>query len=135
MQAQYISSYCNTLNPNITWFTCFWVKFSKFLDVKLDRRTLSRSFPMLQETLIPSLLDFQSYYTYFPLFLSLTTEHIGNKKYCRFYVTADIAIDCHNYLTHFQPMFHFYTPWKHHKIGGFLMFSGGIEVEHWLKMR
>ena len=31
-------------------------------------------------------------------------------------------------LTHFEPMFHFYTPW------GFLMFSGGIEVEHWLKM-
>ena len=32
-------------------------------------------------------------------------------------------------LTHFQPMFHFYTPLKH-----FLMFSEGIEVEHWLKM-
>ena len=28
-------------------------------------------------------------------------------------------------------MFHFYTPWKH--TGGFLMFSGGIEVEHWLE--
>ena len=37
------------------------------------------------------------------------------------------------YLTHFKPMFHFYTPWKQ-KTGGFLMFSGGIEVEHWLKM-
>ena len=37
-------------------------------------------------------------------------------------------------LTHFQPMFHFYTPWKQQKTGGFLMFSGGIEVEHWLKM-
>ena len=31
-------------------------------------------------------------------------------------------------------MFYFYTPWKHQKTGGFLMFSGGIEVEHWLKM-
>ena len=37
-------------------------------------------------------------------------------------------------LTHFQPMFHFYTPRKHQKISGFLMFSGDIEVEHWLKM-
>ena len=31
-------------------------------------------------------------------------------------------------------MFHFYTPWKHQKTGGFLMFPGGIAVEHWLKM-
>ena len=37
-------------------------------------------------------------------------------------------------LTHFQPMFHFYTPRKHQQIAGFLMFSGDIEVEHWLKM-
>ena len=37
-------------------------------------------------------------------------------------------------LTHFQPLFYFYTPWKHQKTGGFLMFSGGIEVEHWLKI-
>ena len=29
-------------------------------------------------------------------------------------------------LTHFQPMFYFYTPWIH--------FSGGMEVEHWLNM-
>ena len=35
--------------------------------------------------------------------------------------------DC---LTHFQSMFHFCTAWKHEKIFGFLMFSGGIEVEH-----
>ena len=37
-------------------------------------------------------------------------------------------------LTHSQPIFHFYSPWKQQKTGGFLMFSGGIEVEHWLKM-
>ena len=37
-------------------------------------------------------------------------------------------------LTHFQPVFHFYAPWKHQKTSGFLMFSGGIEIEHWLKM-
>ena len=38
------------------------------------------------------------------------------------------------YLTHFQPMFHFSTPGKHQETEGFLMFSGGIEVEQWLKM-
>ena len=37
-------------------------------------------------------------------------------------------------LTHFQPMFHFDTPWKHLKTWSFLMVSGGIELEHWLKM-
>ena len=31
-------------------------------------------------------------------------------------------------------MFHFYTPWKHQKTAGFLMFPGGIEIEHLLKM-
>ena len=35
---------------------------------------------------------------------------------------------------HFEPVFYFYTPWKHQKIGGFLMFTGGAEVEHCLKM-
>ena len=32
-------------------------------------------------------------------------------------------------LTHFQPMFHFYTPRKHQNTRAFQMFSGGIEVE------
>ena len=27
-------------------------------------------------------------------------------------------------------MFHFYTPWNHHKNSGFLSFSGGMEMEH-----
>ena len=29
-------------------------------------------------------------------------------------------------LTHFWPMFSFYTPWKHQETYGFLVFSGGI---------
>ena len=37
-------------------------------------------------------------------------------------------------LTHFQPMFHFYTSWKPKVFWGFPMFSGGIEVENWLKI-
>ena len=35
-------------------------------------------------------------------------------------------------LIHFQRIFHFYT--SPENIEGFLMFSRGIEVEHWLKM-
>ena len=35
-------------------------------------------------------------------------------------------------------MFHYYDPWKHQKTEKTpeeqKMFSGGIEVEHWLKM-
>ena len=37
-------------------------------------------------------------------------------------------------LTHFQPIFLLDTPWKHHKTKDFLMVSGGIEVQHCLKM-
>ena len=33
-------------------------------------------------------------------------------------------------LTHFSPMFTFYTPLKCQKTKG----SGGIEMEHWAKM-
>ena len=37
-------------------------------------------------------------------------------------------------LTYFQSMFHVHTPCKHQKTAGFQMFSGGMEVKHWLKM-
>ena len=40
-----------------------------------------------------------------------------------------------SYWPQFQLMFHSCTPWKHQKIGSLLIFSGGIEVEQWLKMR
>ena len=33
-------------------------------------------------------------------------------------------------LIHFNPVFHFYTIWECQKIFGFLIFSGGIEMEH-----
>ena len=35
-------------------------------------------------------------------------------------------------LTHFSPVFHFYTLWKRQKT--ILTFSGTIEIEHWAKM-
>ena len=31
-------------------------------------------------------------------------------------------------------MFDFYTPWKHQKTLGFLIFSGVVKVERWLKI-
>ena len=34
-------------------------------------------------------------------------------------------------LTHFMPLAFFYTPWKHQKTSGFLIFSGGIERDQW----
>ena len=37
-------------------------------------------------------------------------------------------------LTHFWPIFPFSTSWKHQKSVDFLVFSGGIKREHWLKM-
>ena len=37
-------------------------------------------------------------------------------------------------LTHFKPMFPFYTPWKCQKTLGCLTFSGDIEREHWPEM-
>ena len=36
-------------------------------------------------------------------------------------------------LPYFSLMFHFYTSWKRQKSKGFLTFSGGIEMDHWLK--
>ena len=38
------------------------------------------------------------------------------------------------FLIYFQPVFHFYTSRKYQKTVGFLMFSGGIEVEQLLKI-
>ena len=31
-------------------------------------------------------------------------------------------------------MYHFWTPWKRQKTSGFLVFSGGTEMGHWLQM-
>ena len=44
------------------------------------------------------------------------------------------CVALHNYLIHFSPVSHFYTPWKRQKTKGFLTFPGGIEMWHWTKM-
>ena len=38
------------------------------------------------------------------------------------------------FLTHFLPMYPIYTPWKHQKTKGFLVFWGDIKWEHWPEM-
>ena len=46
------------------------------------------------------------------------------------------TVQSHSILTHFNPMLHFYTPWKRQKTlekQAFLTFSGGIEMQHWAK--
>ena len=37
-------------------------------------------------------------------------------------------------LTHFNPIFHFYTPWKCQKPFGYLRFSGVVKMKHWSKI-
>ena len=47
-----------------------------------------------------------------------------------------MVLDAITHLTHFQPMFHFYTAWKHQKTSGFLFWGGYISgslVENRLK--
>ena len=44
------------------------------------------------------------------------------------------SLRCFHVLTHFRPMFPFYTPCKCQKTSAFLTFSEGIEREHWLEM-
>ena len=34
-------------------------------------------------------------------------------------------------LTYFMQLVSFYTPWKHQKTRGFLMFAGGVERDKW----
>ena len=44
-------------------------------------------------------------------------------------LTRNVHIQIHYvyYLTHFMSLISFYTPWKHQKTFGFLMFSWGVE--------
>ena len=37
-------------------------------------------------------------------------------------------------LNNVSPIFNFYTPWKLQKTSGFVMISGGLEMEYWVKM-
>ena len=44
------------------------------------------------------------------------TEHL---RWLLLDVVISNVIIAQDLLTHFQPVFHFYTPWKHQKTGGF----------------
>ena len=45
--------------------------------------------------------------------------------------TSRYVLQC---LTHFSPVFYFYTPEKRQKAQGFMKYSGGIEMKQWAKM-
>ena len=45
--------------------------------------------------------------------------------------TYNLKIETGDKQTHFWPIFPFYTPWKHQKTKGFLVFSGVLKWEHW----
>ena len=59
-------------------------------------------------------------------------------KFCLYEIVNCILLHLHSqefsqqdaYVSHFQPMIHFYSPWKYLKTSNFLMFSGGIEMEY-----
>ena len=50
-----------------------------------------------------------------------------SEKFCSliFHPSESMQTENVNKFTHFWPMFLIYTPWKHQKTKGFLMFSGG----------
>ena len=54
-----------------------------------------------------------------------------NKKYSSKTTVSYSSTLVNTYLTHFKPMYPFYTPKKRQKTFGFLTSSGGIEREHW----
>ena len=56
--------------------------------------------------------------------LMFIKEYFSNSEPSRFQ---------HFNLNNFSPLFHFYSLWKRQKRKGFLMFSWGITMEHWVK--
>ena len=47
------------------------------------------------------------------------------------FCTRNSLIDLICHSNNVMPQFFFYTPWKHQKASGFLMFSRGIERDQW----
>ena len=64
-----------------------------------------------------------SYYVYF------TFSHVIEKKLLSKIMNVTIKVII--LLLYFNPMLHFYAPWKCQKTFGFLTFSEGIVMEHW----
>ena len=63
------------------------------------------------------------YYVYF------TFSHVIEKKLLSKIMNVTIKVII--LLTYFNPMLHFYAPWKRQKTFGFLTFSEGIVMENW----
>ena len=54
------------------------------------------------------------------------SDHFMDAMCCR--VKDYFQVICFVCSTHFWPMFPFYTPWKHQKTCGFLLFSRGLKM-------
>ena len=46
----------------------------------------------------------------------------------------EVMVWTFTFLSHFSPIFQTYTSWKRQKTKGFLTFSAGIEMEHWVNI-
>ena len=70
---------------------------------------------------------------------SLRISSVNAKPLIENFIFCIVTFHCNRFhgsfqLTHFWPMFPFYTSWKLQKTKGFLVFSGGIKRRHWLQM-
>ena len=74
----------------------------------------------LQHRCSPILQNFKN--TYFK-------EHLRTPAFDNCEDASTFASYMLHLLTHFTPIFQFYTPWKRQKARGFLILSGGMEVE------
>ena len=88
---------------------------SHLIEILVAHSTRSREFV----TLIPS---------YMLMSVTESKQEINKKKVKMFRKGMLVS------LSHYMPLFSFYTSWKHQKTRGFLMFSGGIEREQWHEM-
>ena len=67
-----------------------------------------------------------SFFARFQEFIDIARKSFGGRYQLRSYANLE--------LTHFWPMFPFYTLWKYQKTKGFQVFSGAIKWEHWPEM-
>ena len=56
----------------------------------------------------------------------------SNTNITEYNIPKNVSIFC--CLIYFKSVFRFYSPWKSQKNKDFLIFSGGIEMGHWLEI-
>lgn len=87
-------------------------------------------------TTTPLPITFYWFLTYYP-FQSSQTRHLfeWSLSYLSVFLLATQQLrqypNSRSKLTHIRPIFHFCSSWKRQETRGFLMVSGGVEMEHW----